>query len=145
MSILYEKYRPNNLENYIGNKKLVEILSNWCNSFYNKSFQTKQNKPNILLIGDPGIGKTTLAYSLLNSYNLKFIILYLSFICVSFGDCQLLICSKCCFPSNSIIILCSGIQKSNGNNRLFLHHSTLNCFLNVEYIGFNILYNLDSV
>lgn len=65
MSILYEKYRPTTLSEYIGNEKLILELKGWLKNYYNPEYQKKTNNPNILLMGGPGIGKTTLATILL--------------------------------------------------------------------------------
>ena len=47
-----EKYRPKNLDTYIGNEALVEDLKEWI---------INQDFPNLLLHGGPGTGKTTAA------------------------------------------------------------------------------------
>ena len=61
------------------------------------------------------------------------------------GDFQFITCLKCCAPSNSIIILQSGIQKSNGRQNVLLHHSCLNCFIIFGKIGNKNSYNFLSV
>ena len=40
-------------------------------------------------------------------------------------------CSKCCLPSNSIIIFLSSMTKSKGKYVKFLHQLTLYCLFNV--------------
>ena len=47
-----EKFRPKNLDTYIGNEALVEDLKEWI---------SHQDFPNLLLHGAPGTGKTTAA------------------------------------------------------------------------------------
>ncbi len=51
-SLWVEKYRPNTLNDFIGTNETKEII---------KSFQTKTEIPNLLFIGTPGLGKTSLA------------------------------------------------------------------------------------
>jgi replication factor C small subunit len=51
-SLWAEKYRPNTVENYICNDQLRGIL---------KDFISKKDIPHLLLHGNAGTGKTTLA------------------------------------------------------------------------------------
>jgi len=47
-----EKYRPDLLENYLGNESFLSSLKEWID---------KNDFPNLLLYGGPGTGKTTAA------------------------------------------------------------------------------------
>jgi DNA polymerase III delta prime subunit len=62
--IWVEKYRPNKLEDYLGNALIKETFS-----LYVKN----QDFPHILLCGGPGTGKTTLAKMLTKSVDCEFI------------------------------------------------------------------------
>jgi DNA polymerase III delta prime subunit len=66
MSILYEKYRPKKLDEYIGNQKLIIEIKQWLQNYYLEAYQKKSNNANSIIIGGPGIGKTTLATVILS-------------------------------------------------------------------------------
>ena len=53
-----EKYRPDTLEGYIGNKHFVEKLEQWLES---------GDIPHMLLYGPAGTGKTTAAKIIVNN------------------------------------------------------------------------------
>lgn len=64
-----EKYRPKYLKDIIGNKKTISELKLWAESWNNKIPKQKA----IILIGKPGIGKTSAAIALANDFNWSFI------------------------------------------------------------------------
>tara|TARA_Y100000590_G_C15746615_1_gene1022294 strand:+ start:7059 stop:8429 length:1371 start_codon:yes stop_codon:yes gene_type:complete len=65
-SLWFEKYRPKTLKDMIFDKKDVDKAKQWITDFKNK----KKGTPNCLfLLGKPGIGKTSLAYALLNDFD----------------------------------------------------------------------------
>ena len=51
-----DKYRPQTLDEVVGNKKEKEIILNWV-----KNWKSGNPQQPLLLVGPPGIGKTTLA------------------------------------------------------------------------------------
>ncbi|NYZ79308.1 replication factor C large subunit [Candidatus Micrarchaeota archaeon] len=57
-----DKYRPKNLEQFVGNSDLVEEVKRWAMDWE----RNKAGKP-ILLSGSPGVGKSALAYALAGS------------------------------------------------------------------------------
>ena len=61
-----EKYRPNNIKDYINYNKYKLKIENWINPIINLE---KTNKPFLILYGKPGCGKTTLAYCIFKYYN----------------------------------------------------------------------------
>ena len=60
-----DKYKPQNLEEVIGNKNIINKIDKWVNVFKDNSLQYDGFKNAILLSGAPGIGKTTIAHLIL--------------------------------------------------------------------------------
>ena len=65
-----EKYRPKSLADYYISKKQLDVVKEWIKDFRNK---TEDAKPFLILHGTAGIGKTTLAYLILEYYNYEII------------------------------------------------------------------------
>mgnify|MGYP001216780665 CR=1 FL=1 len=61
-----EKYRPKTLETYLGNGSLIELIKNWIIRHKKKEFDVERF---LLLHGSPGVGKTTLAHIIYNTYD----------------------------------------------------------------------------
>jgi len=68
MTILYEKYRPKKLEDFCGHEKVICELKKWIENYYIPKKKDDNQKPNLIIMGSPGIGKTTLAHLLLETY-----------------------------------------------------------------------------
>ena len=65
-----EKYRPKKIGNFSGNKKNILLIRKWMDDYANKS---PDFKPILLLVGEPGVGKTTLASLILEENNFDII------------------------------------------------------------------------
>jgi len=68
--MLIHKYKPENLENIIGNKNSISSIQSWFENWY---ANTKTNTKNLcaLLSGPNGIGKTLTVELLIKKYNLN--------------------------------------------------------------------------
>lgn len=64
-TIWTEKYRPNTLQEYVGNRQIVKEIKNWITTY-----KTLDNtvKPFLILHGCPGVGKTTLAHIIFKEF-----------------------------------------------------------------------------
>ena len=65
-----EKYRPKTLADYYISKKQLDVVKEWIKDFRNN---TEDAKPFLILHGTAGIGKTTLAYLILEYYKYEII------------------------------------------------------------------------
>ena len=65
-----EKYRPKKLSEYYMSKKQLDVVKEWIKDFRNN---VEDAKPFLILHGTAGIGKTTLAYLILEYYNYEII------------------------------------------------------------------------
>ncbi|MDI6887551.1 MAG: AAA family ATPase, partial [Candidatus Thermoplasmatota archaeon] len=59
-----EKYRPQTLKEVVGNDAAVKLLREWAEGWQ----AGKPEKNAVILVGAPGVGKTTCAYALANDY-----------------------------------------------------------------------------
>ena len=66
VNLLVDKYSPKTLKDLVGNKNQVIKAKNWIKNFKSK---TPGTPTALLIIGTPGIGKTTLAKNLLKEFN----------------------------------------------------------------------------
>ena len=64
-----DKYKPNSIEDMVGNKKNIEIVKKWLSDFKNG----KSVKRALFIYGPPGIGKTTIAHLILKYFNYEII------------------------------------------------------------------------
>jgi replication factor C subunit 1 len=67
MTILYEKYRPKTLEEFCGHESSIKSLKNWLENYYLPKKKEDAVLSNAIIMGSPGIGKTTLAHIILNT------------------------------------------------------------------------------
>ena len=65
-----EKYRPKTLSEYYISKTQLDVVKEWIKDFRNN---VEESKPFLILHGSAGIGKTTLAYLILEYYNYEII------------------------------------------------------------------------
>ena len=65
-----EIYRPKKLSDYYMSKKQLDVVKDWIKDFRNN---VEDAKPFLILHGTAGIGKTTLAYLILEYYNYEII------------------------------------------------------------------------
>ncbi len=73
-----EKYRPQSLNDYYISKINLDIISKWITDLQHNKYiitdnRTNECKPFLILNGSSGIGKTTLAYLILQQYNYEII------------------------------------------------------------------------
>jgi len=76
---LYEKYRPQTLEDFAGHEATVKKLCRWMDAHVLGKTQTAKpadverarvsHRPNVVLVGNAGVGKTTLATVLFRKYD----------------------------------------------------------------------------
>ncbi len=62
-----EKYRPERLEDFVGNKEAIQKLENWLKSW------NQQRKKVVLLAGPAGVGKTSVVYYLIKKYAYEYV------------------------------------------------------------------------
>jgi replication factor C large subunit len=62
-----EKYRPEKLEDFVGNIESVQKLENWLKNW------NQQRKKVALLAGPAGVGKTSVVYYLIKKYGFEFV------------------------------------------------------------------------
>ena len=68
MTILYEKYRPKTLTEFCGHETVILELKKWLANYFLPKTKNDASKANVIIMGNPGIGKTTLAHILLSSF-----------------------------------------------------------------------------
>jgi replication factor C subunit 1 len=67
--LLVNKYSPKVLNDIIGHKEQISILSNWLESW--ESGSIPENNRGVIIIGPPGIGKTTSVHLLANKFGYR--------------------------------------------------------------------------
>ena len=67
MTILYEKYRPTTLEDFCGHESTIKSLIKWLENYYLPKKKDDGMLSNAIIMGAPGIGKTSLAHIALNT------------------------------------------------------------------------------
>ena len=65
-----EKYRPITLNDYIGKEDDIKEIKEWIENYFNKDHETEKV---LLLYGNPGVGKTTLARIIFGMYNYEIV------------------------------------------------------------------------
>lgn len=63
-----EKYRPKTLDDVYGNDRAITALRNWASKW--KEGEIPKNRA-VILVGKPGVGKTTSAFALANDFGWK--------------------------------------------------------------------------
>lgn len=66
MDIWTEKYRPRDLNHYIGHVRQITAIEDWFDRFRNGEIGPREK--GLLLSGPPGLGKTTIAHIVLRKY-----------------------------------------------------------------------------
>ena len=64
--IWLEKYRPSSLKDYLDYSKFINTVQDYILPIKNTGITFK---PFLILYGDPGVGKTSLAHCIYNDYN----------------------------------------------------------------------------
>ena len=64
-----EKYRPRTISDYIGKEEDIETIKEWIENYHTN----EDNYKFLILYGDPGVGKTTLAHLILNTYDYELV------------------------------------------------------------------------